>query len=110
MSSVIDNLRKKKADIEAQLREAEEKELQEKQDAVSAKIDALSEEQKEFILSLMEHDRTSCSDTHPGNGFCYSDERWRCRKCMLMEIFNHEHGGCFDFHFTVEIDKVSVYL
>ncbi len=106
MSRSIDELRKAKEAIEAELREAEEKEQQRKEDAVIAKIDALTEEQKEFILSLMDHERTSCSDSDPCNGYSYTNERFRCRKCMLMEILNHGHGGCYDFKFTVDIDKV----
>lgn len=102
----IEELRKRKAEIEAQLREAEEKDLAERREAVSEKIYGLSEEQKKVILSLLEHDRTTCSDENPCNGYFYSSERWRCRKCMLMEIFNHEHGGDFDFKICVEIEKV----
>lgn len=105
----LDELRKQLQEIEAQIKaaEAEDEERREREKEVIKKIDSLTPEQKENILSVINHDRTSCSDEHPRNGY-YSDCNggYRCRKCMLIEILRGEHGGCFDFDFSVDINEV----
>ena len=102
----LDDLRKQKEELEAQIKAVEEEEQRAKEKAVLDKIKAITPEKKEMILGLMEHDRTSCSDENPCNGYSYYNNRYRCRKCMLMEILNGEHGGRFDFDIVVEIGEV----
>lgn len=101
----LEELRK---EIDTKIAEEKEKIAQEKRDATTAKIDSFTEEQKEFLLSLIEHDRTSCSDTNVSNGLYSSrDGGWRCRKCMLIEVLNGEHGGEFDFSLVPEFHKAE---
>lgn len=103
----LDELRKRQQEIEAQIKEAEEEELREREKEVVKKIDSLTSEQKKNILSVIKHDRTSCSDEHPRNGFgTASNGGFRCRKCALMEILNGEQGGFYDFDFNVDINEV----
>ena len=102
----LDDLTKQKEELEAQIKAVEEEEPRAKEKAVLDKIKAITPEKKEMILGLMEHDRTSCSDENPCNGYSYYNDRYRCRKCMLMEILNGEHGGRFDFDIAVEIREV----
>lgn len=94
--------------LDKQIAEAEERELKRKRDEVWEKIEDMSEEDKEYILSHMEHESKHCESMHDG-GWSYSRDRFDCKKCMLMEIFNSEHGGRFDFKLTVEIEEVTVY-
>ena len=100
-------LQQKKTEFEKQYKQERETLLKDMEDAVSMKIRSLTEEQRMLLLSMMEHDRTSCSDEDQCNGYFYSNEHWRCRKCMLMEILRGEHGGTFDFKITVDIHKVD---
>ena len=102
----LNALREQRKVLDAQIAEAEKHELAKKQKAVEEKIASLSDEEKEFILKLIEHTRTSCSDDNTING--WDGEKFRCNKCMLMEILNGEHGGEFDFSFEVYINRVSV--
>lgn len=92
--------------LDKEIKEVEEKELLERQRSVYEKIESMSEEDKHIILSYMKHDRTSCSDKEHWNGYYDDEHRWRCSKCMLMEILNGEHGGRFDFSFSVDIWEV----
>lgn len=102
----IKELREQKEELEKQIKEAEERELSQKQQIVLEKINNLSNEDREFILKFIEHDRTSCSDDHVNNGYGSADYGARCRKCHLIEILNGKHGGEFDFSFDVNIWKV----
>lgn len=104
--SKLDNLRKQKDELEAQIKAAEEEEQRAREKEVLDKIEAMTPEKKAMILTHMKHDRTSCSDENPCNGYSYYNNRYRCRKCMLMEILNEEHGGRFDFDIVVEIREV----
>ena len=100
-------LQRKKTDFEKQYEKDKEAALNEMEAAVSMKITSLTSEQKTLLLSMLEHDRTSCSDENQCNGYSYSSKHWRCRKCMLMEILRGEHGGTFDFKITVDIHEVG---
>lgn len=95
--------------LDKQIKEQEDKLINENQVKVLEKINSFSEEQIQFILSLLNHGRTSCSDEMPVNGFIdsYDGVRWRCNKCMLMEILSGRHGGEYDFQFHVDIFKVD---
>lgn len=102
----LEELRKQRMELDAQIAEAERKELEDKQNRVIGKIASYSEAEKAFMLSLLKHDRSSCNDENPWNG--WDGERFRCTKCMMMEILEGKHEGKFDFSFDVTISRVSV--
>lgn len=120
----LEELREKKRQLESQQKhlEAQQKqldkeieqakviELKRAQNAVSKKIEDMTDKEKKFILDHIDHNAPDCSDYNPCNGFNYSigGPSWRCKKCMLMEIFNGEHDGMFDFELTVDINEVTV--
>ncbi len=64
---------------------------------------------KDIILPLIEHDRTSCSDEDPCNGYYFTDGRARCNKCHLIEILNGYHGNGFDVRLEVVIINTEEY-
>lgn len=105
--STLQELEQMRKEIDAKIAEAKAAEVQKRRDHVREKLDSLTKEQKEFILSMMDHGRTSCSDDMPCNGFSYSNNNWRCQKCMMIEIFNEEHGTDFDFKISAEIYPVE---
>ena len=87
--------------------EAEEAELYERI-TVTKHIQYLREN-KEIILSLIDHSRTSCSDDNCCNGYIISDGFARCNKCFLIEILNGEWGdGDFEVTFDVNISPTEV--
>lgn len=94
--------------LDKEIAEAEENELMIARAAVSKKIEEMTEEDKRFILDHMKHECNSCVEGFTENGYSWSRENWRCRKCMLTEIFNGEHGGRFDFEISVDIYEVRV--
>ena len=102
----LQKLKEERKKLDALIAEEEEKQLNIKRTAVKNKIYSYSEEEKKFMLSLVRHSCSSCSDESPYNGYC--NGKYRCSKCMLMEILNGEHDGDFDFHFDVFIEKVTV--
>ena len=57
-------------------------------------------ENKDFVLSLVQHSRTSCSDSDPCNGIVESTGSYRCPRCALIEILN----GCFKDEYAVDFD------
>lgn len=101
----LEKLKDERRKLDIQIQEEEERLKREKYNNIVNRLNTFSDEQKEFLLSQLNHDRTSCSDKNPVNGL-YSGERFRCRKCMLIEIFNGEHGGCYDFKFNVDITEI----
>lgn len=102
----LEQLKDQRNKLDIEIQEEEERLRQERYNAVTEKLNSLSDEQKKFLLSQLSHDRTSCSDEHPVNGLYSSGNTFRCRKCMLMEIFNGEHGGCYNFKFNVDISEI----
>lgn len=58
--------------------------LKEKRVANAAELKVIAKH-KDALLELLEHDRTSCSDKDPQNGFD-SGKHPRCSKCALMEL------------------------
>ena len=104
-----EELDKSREDLIKQIEVARHEVLLQKQKKAAEKIEALTDEQKKFILSMMTHDRTSCDDDHVHNGrwTSGSGDGFRCRKCMLMEMFDGEHEGIYDFELSVDIFKVT---
>lgn len=97
---------KKKLDKE--IAEAEARALDEAQSAVADKIYSMSEDEKEKILSMLEHECPSCGRGYAENGYDSYSKSWNCRKCMMQEILDGDYGGRFDFKFTVDIFEVTV--
>lgn len=53
-----------------------------------------------------EHDRTSCSDAHPNNGFGSTDNgNCRCVRCALIEM-RKDHFVSFDFKPSLRFDPI----
>ena len=84
----------KRAAFEKQIAEqvALEKSLEEEQEALARKeqmefIEFLRAN-KEVVLRLLSHGRTSCSDNQPVNGWGSRENGCRCNKCGLIEILN----------------------
>lgn len=57
-----------------------------------------------FILNFIPHDRTTCSDSEPVNGFSHKRGRARCRKCHLLEILE-DHSTEYKISFSVDITQ-----
>lgn len=101
----IDEEKKK---LDKQIAEAEAKALDEARGAVADKIYGMSEDEKERILSMLEHECPSCGRGYAENGYDSYRKHWNCRKCMMQEILDGDFGGRFDFKFTVDIFEVIV--
>lgn len=103
----------RRAALNAQLAELDKEEdrikqdeLQEKRIEASKKIEFLREH-RDLVLSLFEHERTSCSDEHRVNGYGYSAGRARCNKCFLMEILDGEWGDDWKIEFNIDITPIE---
>lgn len=92
--------------IKTEKEEIKQRKIKEKKKEVGKKLDCLREH-KDFILSLIEHSRTSCSDDHPCNGYDYDRGYARCNKCYLIEILNGEWGNEIDVEFDVSFINVD---
>lgn len=106
MNDYLEQLKADRDKIDKQIKIEEDRISAEKRNAVVEKIEALTDEEKENILSHMSHSCTSCSDEYPCNGYSAYSGTYRCSKCMMMEILNGEHGGRFDFELDVSIIEV----
>lgn len=86
-----------------------QQELEEKKRIVASKIKYLRDN-KDIILPLLKHNRTSCNDKNPCNGFDSYKGYARCDKCFLIGILNGEYeDGEFDVDFSVNITRTEVY-
>lgn len=95
----VKDLQKKLNDREAELKEIE---LQEKQKEVEKRINYIKEH-SDIILPLIQHDRSSCSDTNRCNGYDSSYRGSRCKKCHLLDILDDYYDNRFDVEFEVVI-------
>lgn len=94
--------------IKKEKEEIRQNELDEKKKKVAKHIQYLREN-KDIILSLIDHSKTSCSDDNCCNGYITSDGYARCNKCFLIEILNGEWGdGDFEVAFDVNISRTEV--
>jgi len=98
-------LEEKMRKLKSQLQEIKDKEYQQRLEKNKIKLDELREN-KDFILSLFDHSRTSCSDQYPMNGYIEDYGYARCNKCFLMEILNSEYDNSFEVSFDININKV----
>ena len=93
--------------VEKQKKLLEDEELQKHKDVVKVKMKKLRE-RKDLILSLINHSRTSCSDSNVCNGYGSADYGARCTKCHLIELFDQEWSdGEWEIDFDVIITKVQ---
>jgi len=103
----VQELQELSKQVEKQKELLKEKELNKRKDIAKAKIGKLRE-QKDLILSLINHSRTSCSDSNICNGYGSADYGARCTKCHLIEIFDKEwDDGGWEVDFDVTITKVQ---
>lgn len=94
--------------LEEEIQKAEEEARTKAESAVEDKLMTMSAADKLLLLSHITHDRSSCSDENPCNGYSYANNKWYCRKCMLMQILDGDHGGKFDFDIDVTIHRTSI--
>ena len=115
MKSLEELIRERK-ELDAQISKVKEIKIRENMVKVSEKLNSITDEQKDFLLSLIKHDRTSCDDSYVANGLSFGrdgDEegvpqwRWSCRKCMLIEVLNGEHGASYDFSIEPDFWRVD---
>lgn len=118
----------KTVDFEKRLDELkkEEEQWKEKMDEMNEKREKIKEERKQILiqknsvkmkylrenrdvlLSLIEHDRTSCSDDNVSNGYSYSSGHYRCAKCYLIELLNGDWGDDdVEIFFTPSFSTIS---
>lgn len=88
-----------------QVKKLEQERLEQKKAETWDKLENMTDEEREYILGLVPHECASCSRGHSENGWSYSRNRYSCRRCMLEEMFNGEHGGRFDFRLDVVIEE-----
>jgi len=93
--------------LEKQKQILKDEKLNKLKSIAKVKIEKLRE-QKDLILSLIDHSRTSCSDSNVCNGYGSADYGARCTKCHLIEIFDQEWSdGEFEVDFNVTITKIQ---
>lgn len=104
----LDELKLKREELDLEIKNLEEKQRHKQREIVYKKILNMSDEEKQILLSLVSHSRSSCDEDSdcPINGFSEYSNKFDCPKCMLIEILNGEHGGRFDFSFSVHIQEV----
>jgi hypothetical protein len=95
--------------LDAEIKKAEAEELVKARENVATRIENMSQEEKQWLIDHTEHACSSCSDNNVANGlYSAHNGKWRCPKCMLMEILSGEHGGKYDFAISVDIYEVTV--
>jgi hypothetical protein len=98
---------KENAELNKRIKETQEKRIQMEIALNKIQLDILREH-KGLILNLIEHDRTSCSDENPSNGYGSASYGARCEKCHLIEILNEDYNNDFSVSFGVSIKKIGV--
>ena len=101
----LEGLAKAQKDINARASVIRYQIYNDKIEANKIKLDNLREN-KDLILLLFKHSRTSCSDTNISNGYV-SDRGARCSKCHLIEILDGWWGNEFDVNFEISISKIE---
>jgi len=99
----LEELQKK---IKEQQQEIYDEEIRQRKDIAKVKVDKLREH-KDLILSFMEHNRTSCSDTNVCNGYGSASYGARCNKCHLIEILNNEWSDDWEVSIDVTITRIE---
>lgn len=91
--------------LQSQVEEIEKKEKEDELEKNSLFLFILRKN-KDFVLSLFEHSRSSCSDENPCNGYHFDEQHARCEKCHLIEILNDEFNNDFEVMLSVNIVKI----
>ena len=99
-------LKEELSQIEQEENQIREEEICEQKEEARKRLEFLRVH-KEFILSLLEHSRTSCSDEHPCNGYSFSEGYSRCETCHLIEILNGDWGDDYEIDFSVSIREIN---
>jgi hypothetical protein len=107
----VSKLNKEELDkIEKQIKERKEEikneELNKRREKAKIKLDKLRE-YRDFLMEIIEHGRTSCSDTNVCNGWGSADYGARCSKCHLIELLDNEWGNEFEVDIEVAIAKIG---
>lgn len=92
--------------IREEKEEIKQHKINEKKKEIEEKIEFIKEN-KDIILPLIKHDRSSCSDEHPCNGYSSYNNDCRCRKCFLMEILDGDWGNEYDINLDVSFIPVE---
>lgn len=92
--------------IKKQKEKIRQQKISDKRKEIDKKIEYL-QEHKDIILPLFKHEMTSCSDEHPCNGYCYSIESARCKKCYLIEILNGVWRSEINIKFDIDFYDVK---
>ena len=99
-------LREKKKEMEDEIKVLEEQALTMKKEEEAENIRFLRNN-RDLVLSLIDHSRTSCSDDNPINGYDSDRGYARCDKCHLIEILDGQYDdGDFNVSFNVNISRV----
>jgi hypothetical protein len=96
---------KENVELNKRIKEIQEKRIQMEIALNKIQLDKLREH-KGLILNLIEHDRTSCSDENPSNGYGSADYVARCDKCHLIEILNSDWNNEFSVDFNISISRI----
>jgi hypothetical protein len=106
-SLTLEEIEQMQIGLELRRQALKAEEVDKKRRDIQEKIDSFLPN-RDLILSLFDHSRTSCSDKNVSNGFMHSVGYARCSKCHLIEILNgHYDAGEFDISFDVTITKVE---
>ena len=102
----IKELQRKRKEMDDEIKSLEEQALALKREKEAENIKYLREH-RDVILGLLHHNRSSCSDENPINGYSSSAGYARCNKCHLIEILDGYYcDGDFEVSFNVNISKV----
>jgi len=102
----LDEINNIQRELDKRKTELKLKQIEMRQDIAKQHIDIIRK-YKDVILPLIEHDRSSCSDENPCNGFGSASYGARCNKCHLIEILDGQYGNEFDVKFEVVIIDIE---
>ena len=100
-----EELLKQQKEIEQQLKNIEDAEYNLRIENNRIRLDELRKN-KDNILAMFEHDRTSCSDSNVSNGYGSASYGARCNKCHLIEILNSDYDNEFSVDFNISISRI----
>ena len=95
--------------IDEQKQKIKDEELNQRRQEAKKKIDKLREN-KDVLLEVIEHTRTSCSDNNVCNGYggnSYDTRYARCTKCQLIDILNDDWSNSWEIDIEVSITRIE---
>ena len=99
----LDDLQK---EIDKQKQTIKDEEIRKRKEISKKKLDKLREH-KDFLLEIIDHDRTSCSDDNVCNGYGSASYGARCSKCRLIEVLNDDWDDEWEVDINVIITKIE---